>query len=122
MQATIDIPEPALGDIKTRFDRAGAPEEGVPVQFFVSWTPDGLPVFRFVSVPSRTFPEPAESGTRSRDAGARREKPAWAGLAAPHIHVKPGMLHDWADIQKSIEEGWAAEIAESERKIHEENN
>ena len=121
MKATIDIPEPALGDLKMRFDRAGAPASGVPVQFFASWTPDGVPMFRFVSVPARPFPSPLGSGTRSRGVGMRREKPAWAGLAASHIHVKPGMSHDWAAIQKRIEEGLAAEIAERERMILKEN-
>lgn len=111
MQAVIDISEPELGEIRNRFEEAGKPKDGVTIQIVVNWSPDGIPVFHF---PVRlSEPDPRRLW---RPETEKRKKRAWTGL----ITVDPGVSSDWADIQRSIEEGWAAEVCEKERRLLEE--
>ena len=112
MKVTLDIPDEALAEIESRFDKEDAPAEGIPVHMIVNWTRDGVPSAHFVSFVRLTarITEPQRIvDTR------KRSLPPWAGLAVPYIHIKPGMKHDMESMRESIARGVAMELAESER-------
>ena len=103
MTATLTIPDPVLVEMRTFFEREGAPGNGVPVQMFVRWVNDGDPEFHF--------------GPFVRDAAATDaappETPRFFAFAERYVRDKPGMKHDMASIRESIANGrkaeWAAE-------------
>ena len=141
MEAILDIPDEALGEMRTRSKTA----QGIPINAVVSWTPNGVPSVHFISfleIPAGKVEddEPKPIGKRrSRSARIKtetdvsaksrngpipesleeiRKRWPWAGIAAEGI--RHDVSHDWVDIQHSIEEGWAEEVAEKERRIFEE--
>ena len=100
MTTTLDIPDPVMVEMRTFFEREGAPGNGVPVQMFVRWANDGEPEFHF--------------GPFVRDAAAQPnqaspEAPRFFAFAERYIHEKPGMKHDMASIRESIIRGRKAE-------------
>lgn len=138
MQAILDIPDEALGEMRSRSKTAG----DIPIQAVVNWTPDGILSAHFISFvkipeeenkayavkPARkpqkwsglvkvkqeeTDKTHGEPKPESLD--EIRKRWPWAGIAAEGI--RHDVSHDWADIQRSIEEGWAAEVAEKENRI-----
>lgn len=140
MKATLDIPDEALAEIESRFDKEDAPAEGIPVHMIVNWTRDGVlsaHFLSFVRIPwedSRQSPpfHPTSAATRrvssseppdgsDKDAQLResldeiRKRWPWVGLAADGI--RHDVSHNWADIRQSIEKGCAAEFAEKERRL-----
>ena len=135
MQAILDIPDEALTEMRSRSKTAG----DIPIHAVVKWSPDGVPYAHFISfvqIPTEGLsvsPFHAEASARQRasapeqQSGHRKAKSIsepleeirkrwpWAGIAADGI--RHDVSHDWADIQRSIEEGWAEDFAEKERRL-----
>lgn len=120
MTTTLEIPDEALSEVRAKFVREKTPEGTIPVMVSLRNSPDGSASSHFLAFMRLPAPEPVKP-LRRKSTKIKREKsdPPWYGLAVPFIHVEPGMSHDWSDIQKSIEDGIADEMAEKERRIWE---
>ncbi len=103
MLATLNIPDPALVEMRTFFEREGAPGNGVPVQMFVRWMGDGSPEFHL-------GPFSLDS---EMDKPSAPSAPRFFAFAEKYVRDKPGMKHDMASIRESIARGrkakWLAE-------------
>lgn len=99
MIAALDIPDPALVEIRSIFEREGAPGDGVPVQMFVRWIDGGNPEFHF----GPFMPK------REASALGSPKEPRFFAFAERYVRDKPGMAHDMASIRESIAHGRKAE-------------
>ena len=54
--------------------------------------------------------ETSEVGVENSHTSEELEKYPWLAITKPYI--KPGMSHDWYEIEESIARGWSKEIGE----------
>lgn len=109
MRTTIDIPDVLYKAVRTRTAAEGTTLRYVTVALLGDWLrkPDWRPL--------------AQPEDLARSAKPQKAKPhrrlACFGIARPDPSLN--ISHDWADIEKSIEEGWAQEVAEKEARVRE---
>lgn len=95
MKATIDLPEDLYRQVKAKSALEGRSIRGVTAELLAAYV-------RGEVGPPLPVPDPG--------AGESGSAPPWLGLARKHL--RPGVAHEWSQIQASIERGWAGEVAE----------
>lgn len=105
MKATIDIPDVLYQEAKTRTASEGTTIDGIFVAFLGGW------------LESRGWhPEVKTEYVMTDEPKPRhRRSLSFFGIARPGANLN--VSHDWNDIKKSIEEGWAKEAFEKEKRI-----
>ena len=111
MRTTIDIPEALYRSVRSRTASEGTTLRNITIALYGDWIrkKDWHPqldkeLFVVTSEPRETQTPPK-----------RRLKCFGIARKGANLNVS----HDWKDIKKSIEEGWAQDIAEKERRIRE---
>ena len=109
MRTTIDIPDVLYKAVRTRTAAEGTTLRYVTVALLGDWLrqPDWRPLAK---------PEDLAPAVEKPKAKPHRRL-ACFGIAKPDPSLN--ISHDWADIKKSIEKGWAQEVAEKEARIRE---
>ena len=105
MKTTIDIPDVLYRSMKARCASMGTTMRHVTIALYGDFMqrPDWVPRIRTEHILTE---KPAKKNGR---------RLACFGVARPDPNLN--VSHDWDDIQKSIEEGWAEKHAEKEKRI-----
>jgi hypothetical protein len=105
MKATIDIPDALYRAVRMRTDSEGTTLRHVAIALLGDWMqrPDWHPHIR-TEVVLTGEPNPVPR---------RRLKCFGIARSAANLNVS----HDWKDIKKDIEDGWAQETLEKEQRI-----
>ena len=108
MRTTIDIPDVLYRSMKARCASMGTSMRHVTIALYGDWMqgPEQLPRIRTECVLTDA-PKPKKTDAKSLI--------PFLGIArkGANLHVS----HDWKDIKKSIERGWAEEAIAKERRI-----
>ena len=105
MKATIDIPDVLYREAETRTASEGTTIDGVFVTLLGGW------------LESRGWRPEIKTEYVITDAPKPRPRRqlSFFGIARPGANLN--VSHDWNDIKKSIEKGWAQEALEKEKRI-----
>ena len=95
MKATIDLPDEIYRRVKAKSALEGRAIREVAAELFQSYLEAPAPA-------PRTGAPATETG--------RGPQPPWFGLARKHIRA--GVSHEWSEIRKGLERGWAEEATE----------
>jgi len=105
MKATVEIPDELYRQVKAKSALEGRPVREVAVELFRG----------YVAGERDTGSRSAVRASRSPLLVDGKPAPAWFGLARKH--VRRGTDHDLDAVRKSIERGWAQEVAKGEAAL-----
>ena len=108
MRTTIDIPDVLYRSMKARCASMGTTMRHVTITLYGNWMqgPEQLPRIRTEYVLTNP-PKPPKTDAKSLI--------PFLGIARKGANLN--VSHDWKDIKKSIESGWAEEAIAKERRI-----